>query len=407
MSHVIFVVPYALEATLRFVRGTASLPGVRLGIISQEPAQKLPGDVLAKLSAHHKVGDVHDAGELVEAVRTIARRWNGQVDRLIAILEQLQVPLAEVRERLGIRGMDVEEAKNFRDKARMKERFRAAGLPCARHRLVHDTAAALAFASEVLPLVAKPPSGAGARDTQRIDTRDELLGWLRVVPATRERPVLLEELIVGEEHSLDTVTLHQRHVFHSISRYRPTPLEVMGNPLLQWCVVLPREIDGPEYDDIRRAGRRALDVLGMVTGLTHMEWFRRTDGSIAISEVAARPPGAQFTTLLSAAHDYDFYRGWSELLTFETFTPPAREYAAGALYLRGQGGGARVARIHGLDEAQRELGDLVLQAKLPELGQGRAQSYEGEGYVILRHPETRVVEDGLRRLAGLLRVEME
>ena len=60
----------------------------------------------------------------------------------------------------------------------------------------------------------------------------------------------------------------------------------------------------------------------MFTGLSHMEWFRRGDGSIAISEVGARPPGAQFTTLLSFAHDLDFYRAWAELMVHETFTPP-------------------------------------------------------------------------------------
>ena len=35
----------------------------------------------------------------------------------------------------------------------------------------------------------------------------------------------------------------------------------------------------------------ALDALGMTTGLSHMEWFRRTDGSVAVSEVAPDPEG--------------------------------------------------------------------------------------------------------------------
>ena len=33
--------------------------------------------------------------------------------------------------------------------------------------------------------------------------------------------------------------------------------------------------------------------LGLQTGMTHMEWFGRPDGSIAIGEIGARPPGAQ------------------------------------------------------------------------------------------------------------------
>jgi hypothetical protein len=164
-------------------------------------------------------------------------------------------------------------------------------------------------------------------------------------------------------------------------------------------------VDDPRYDDIRRVGARALEVLGMGTGVSHLEWFRRRDGSIAISEVGARPPGAQICTLVSYAHDFDFYAAWARVVVHERFDPPERRYAAGAAYLRGQGSG-RVTAIHGLEQAERELGRLVVETRLPRLGQGPSGSYEGEGYVILRHPETRVVEEGLRRLVSLVRVEI-
>jgi hypothetical protein len=51
----------------------------------------------------------------------------------------------------------------------------------------------------------------------------------------------------------------------------------MNTPWIQWCVALPREIDTPEFADMIPAGRGALSALGMVSGLTHMEWFRRSD----------------------------------------------------------------------------------------------------------------------------------
>ena len=74
------------------------------------------------------------------------------------------------------------------------------------------------------------------------------------------------------------------------------------------------------------------------------------------------------------------------------------KYAAGAVYLRGQGFGRRAA-LHGLEQAQEELGSLVVEAKLPEIGQLQGDSYEGVGFIIVRHPETAVVEDALSRLA--------
>jgi hypothetical protein len=65
-----------------------------------------------------------------------------------------------------------------------------------------------------------------------------------------------------------------------------------------------------------------------------------------------------------------------------------------------------VVAIHGLDTLQRELGDLVVEAQLPHEGQSPSGTYEGEGHVILRHPETAVVEAGLRRVVEVARVEM-
>jgi len=73
--------------------------------------------------------------------------------------------------------------------------------------------------------------------------------------------------------------------------------------------------------------------------------------------------------------------------------------------VRGQGNG-RVRRIHGLDQAQRELGHLVVEAKLPRADQSPSTSYEGDGYVIVRHERTEVVEAALKRIVALIRVEL-
>jgi hypothetical protein len=143
----------------------------------------------------------------------------------------------------------------------------------------------------------------------------------------------------------------------------------------------------------------------MDTGVSHCEWFRRADGSVAISEIAARPPGAQITTMISRAHDIDFVRAWAALHLFGTFDVPERKYAVGAAYLRGQGRGV-VTALEGLDVAARELGALVTDYRLPTPGQAPTGSYEGEGFIIVRHPETAVVTHALRRLVSTIRVRL-
>jgi hypothetical protein len=405
MRNVAFVAPFAFDTTLRFVTAAAHHPGVRLALLSQDRSERFPTELRRRLAGHWQLRDALDPGDLRAAVEGIGRYW-GPVHRLLGTLEQLQVPLARVREEVGIEGMGLAAAENFRDKSRMKDVLRAAGLPCARHRLLRSEEDARAFVAEVgYPIVVKPPAGAGAKATFQLADDRALEELLRRSPPDPAAPILAEEMIRGSEHSFDGVSIGGRVVWHSLTHYLPSPLEVVENPWIQWCVLLPREVDDPSYDDVRSEAARALEVLGMETGVCHLEWFRRGDGTVAISEVGARPGGAQISKLISYAHDFDFYRAWARVMIDGAFDPPERRYAAGAAYLRGQGEG-RVKAVHGLDRAQRELGHLVVEAQLPRVGQLPSSSYEGDGFVILRHPETGVVEDALRRLISTVRVEL-
>jgi D-alanine-D-alanine ligase-like ATP-grasp enzyme len=407
--HVIFVAPFCMETTLRFVKGAASLPGVVLSLVSQEGIDKLPADLRAELAGHWRVPNALDPQQLVKAVRALEEEF-GTAKRLIGALEQLQVPLARARELLGIEGLKTEAAKNFRDKSRMKNVLHDAGLPCASHVLAQSPQQAKDFAEKTgFPLVAKPPSGAGGKGTFRVDTLVDLSIILQRYAPSATEPIMLEEYVSGQEHSFDSIVINGKPVWHSISRYMPAPLQVLENPWIQWCVFLPREISGDEFAPIRDTGYKAVEALGLQTGLSHMEWFRLDDERIAISEVGARPPGAQITSLLSWAYDLDFYQAWPRLMIFDKFEPPVRKYAVGAAYFRGQSsvsGGTRVRAVHGLEEAQRRFGHLVVESRLPSKGQFASDGYEGEGYVIIRHHDSQKIEEALKQIVALVRVEL-
>ncbi len=401
----IFVAPFFSPAASQMIEAALRFDHVRLGVIAQQPLHDLAPHLAARLTAHWRVDDVTDVAQLEQAVRALTAA-HGAASRCFAAYEQAQLPLAIVRERLGIPGLPSAAAANFRDKAQMKDLLRAAGVPVARHQLLTTAADARRFVAEVgFPIVVKPPAGAGAKATARIGSVDELEALLTRTPPTPHEPMLAEEFLRGTEHSLETVSVNGRPVWHSITRYAPTPLEVLEQPWIQWTVLLPREIDVPEYDDIRRLGDKALATLGMTTGVSHCEWFRRHDGSLAISEIAARPPGANMTTMISRANDIDFVEAWMRLMLDGTFQRPERRYAVGTAYLRGQGQGT-VAAIEGLDEVQREVGALICDHRLPHIGQHPTGSYEGEGFIIVRHPDTRVVQHALSRIISLVRVQL-
>ncbi len=400
MPRVVFVAPYFMDATLRFVDAVASLPQVTLGLISADPTDKLPPRLRSRLAGHYQIKKPLDPGALLHAAQQL-RQHLGGVDRLVGSLEQLQVPLGWVRDRMGVEGMGEAAARRFRDKALMKDALRQVGLPCARHQRTSTAAEVRRFVDTVgLPVILKPRDGAAAAGTHRITSVPALERALSAFV-----PEMVEEFVVGHERSFETASIDGQPQWDSHTRYDPSPLTVLENPWIQWTVVLPREVQTSDSQAIQPVAHAALQALGMHTGLSHMEWFRRADGSVAISEVGARPPGAQIVSLNSWAHETNMYRRWAELVALDHWEIPPRQYAVAAAYFRGQGQGKRVVALHGIEQAQAELGHLVVEAKLPEPGQPRASTYEGEGYAIVRHPETAMVERAIARLVSLVRVE--
>lgn len=404
MTHVVFVAPLFREATVRFVRAFLELGDARVSTVGQDPIEALEPSLRARLAGHVRVPDSLDADALTSGVREVARLY-GRVDRLAGHLEQLQIPLGQVRDRLGIEGMGEAIARNFREKARMKEILGAAGVPVARHRLCATEGELRAFAGQVgWPIVVKPPDGLGAKATFRLSAPEEIDAFVALHPPRPDDPVQAEEFIdVAEENTCETVSIRGRSVWRSGTRYLPPVLEVVENPWMQYCVVLPRESDDARSTSIVSPNEATIRALGQHTGLTHLEWFRRRDGRVVVNEVGARPPGAAIMPLMGHTHEFDPWLGWAGLMTHDRFEPPARRWAAGVAFFRGIGVG-RVAEVTGLAEAQAEVGDLVVERSLPKVGQPKSTSYEGEGWAIVRHADTQVVIEALHRLVSLIRV---
>jgi hypothetical protein len=86
------------------------------------------------------------------------------------------------------------------------------------------------------------------------------------------------------------------------------------------------------------------------------------------------------------------------------FAIPERRYASGAAFFRGQGHGQVVRAVTGLDAVNERVGDLVVESRLPKVGQPKASGYEGEGYAIVRAETTREVVDALRTMVQGVRV---
>lgn len=411
MPHVVFIAPRFLENTNRFVRAFAMLDGVRLSVVSEDPAEAIPPTLKARVHSHYRVARSLDAGCLLDAARSIAR-GAGPVDRLAGALEELQTPMALVREALGIDGITPPVARAFREKDHMKSVLRAAGVPVARSVLARSMSELKGFIKLVgYPVIIKPQAGLGARATHRVSS-DAELDLLARAGALQAPELQVEEFVRAREHTCETVTVRGAAVWRSGTRYFPSPLEVLETPWVQYCVLLPREQNDQPWSDFASINAAALSALlgdrahtAAGTAITHMEWFLRDDGGMLVNEVGARPPGAQIMPLMSIAHETDFYSRWAELTAYDRFAAPERKWAAGAAFLRGQGRGERVASVTGLERAREAVGEALVELRAPRVGHPRSESYEGEGWAHVRSESTEGAKRALRAVIENVRIE--
>jgi hypothetical protein len=125
---------------------------------------------------------------------------------------------------------------------------------------------------------------------------------------------------------------------------------------------------------------------------------------MVIGEIAQRPPGANISTMTGLAHGQDLFRAWGRAVIDGEFDGPwERKYAVGCAFLRGIGHG-RVASVTGVHETHQAVGKWIVEAKLPTIGAPKSDGYEGDGYVIVRDPDTETVKQVLKKIIETIKV---
>ena len=385
--NVIFVEPAFPYYQRDFVRGLAAA-GARVIGIGERPAEALDAELRQWLADYQPVRSVVDEAALLSAVRRIQGRvW---VDRLEATIEAHILPVARVREASGIPGTSVRTAWLCRDKPAMKQALREAGVPCAQSTSADDARAVHEFAARVgFPLILKPRAGAGAAGTTRVDTAAELERAIAASGVDRGASIAVEEFIEGHEGFIDTIAVHGQVAHEFISHYYPGVLVAMRERWISPQIVATNRIDAPGYAEVRQMTRRVIEVLGIGTSATHMEWFFGPKG-LKFSEIGCRPPGVGQWDVYAAANEFDIYREWGMAIVHDRpLQPPTRRYACGMIALRPDRDG-RIAGYEGADRVWAKFGEWIVASHLPPPGtptQPIEAGYMANAWLRVRHPD--------------------
>ena len=392
--NVIFVEPAFPRYQRDFVRALHGV-GARVIGIGERPAEHLDDELKSWLAAYEQISSVTDEQALYHAVRRVQEsEW---VDRIETTIEAHVMPVARVRAACTIPGTSVRTAFLCRDKPEMKRVLREAGVPCARSTAVASVAEARDFAEAVgFPRIVKPRDAAGAAGTSRVEDNQALARALDEAGVDHGAPAALEEFVDGHEGFYDTLAIDGGVGHEFISHYYPNVLEGMRERWISPQIVATNRLDAPAYEELRELAARVIDVLGIGTSATHMEWFFGSKG-LRFSEIGCRPPGVAHWDVYNAANEFDLYHEWAmAIVNGRTERAPSRRYAAGIIALRPDCDG-HISGYEGLEELEHRYGDCVVGSHFPAPGtptQPVEAGYMANAWLRMRHPDY----DELRRI---------
>jgi len=251
-----------------------------------------------------------DRAAVVNAVSYLAR--SREIDR-IAPLDDYDVELAaHLREHLRIPGMGETTARYFRDKLAMRARAkdRQIAVPEFVHTL-NDGHVRRFLQTVPAPWLLKPRSEAASLGIRRVDNEADALRHIEALGDDRSR-YLLEQMIPGHFFHVDSIVSERQIVFAEAHQYRTSLFEVVNQGGPSASQTLDR--DGALSKELLAVNALVIEHLGLVRGVTHIEYVRSTrDNKIYFIEAAARCGGSHTSDLVEAATGVNLWREWAKI----------------------------------------------------------------------------------------------
>lgn len=254
--------------------------------------------------------DLYDRDGVIKGVSYMMRTH--KVDRIVALDDYDVEMVATLREHLRIPGMGDTTARYFRDKLAMRTRAAERGVlvPDFIHALNLDSLRG--FMERVPPpWVLKPRSEASSVGIKKVNAAHEIWPILESL-GDRQSFYLLERYVPGEVYHVDTIISERKAVFAEVHEYGLPPMSVAheGGVFSTRTVLRGSLLE----QTLRAENARVLEALGLVRGVTHIEFIKgREDGRFYFLEAAARVGGANIVEMVEAATGVNLWAEWAKI----------------------------------------------------------------------------------------------
>lgn len=341
--------------------------GINVLGIGDTPYDALSPTLRSALTEYYRVEDMENYEDMFRAVAFLSFR-HGKIDWLESNNEYWLMQDARLREDFHITtGLMPKDMSLIKFKSCMKEGYKRAGIPTARHHMVSDFKSALAFIRQVgYPVIVKPDSGVGASDTWRVNDEQDLKRFFCNLPSV---PYIMEELVPGEICSYDAIVNSKGSVLFETGNI--SPISIMD------CVNDHHSIHFYIVDqlaeDLKACGRACLKAFRVRSRFVHLEFFRLArdhdylgkKGQIVGLEVNMRPSGGPTPDMINFAYSANCYQYFADMMVYDRLRNKSRATPCFCAFV---GRWREVPYLHSHEEIIRSFQEqLKTAAELPEV----------------------------------------
>src|SRR5215813_13687617 len=216
---------------------------------------------------------------------------------------------ARLREYLGIPGQSVESAIAYRDKVRMKEIVRRAGVEVADFRSLDSPLDLYRFALDNgFPLIVKPVDAGGSRNVQTLADMSDLQSFLT---AGMPPNFMVEKFVDGIMYHADGIAQDGRILFSCFSRYFNGCLAYKQSQSVGSIIVDPHKSIAKRVNAVTAQVIEALPPLPVLA--FHAEFFHTDSDKLLMCEIASRTAGGRDTEVVEAAYGVNLNKSWVRL----------------------------------------------------------------------------------------------
>ena len=293
--------------------------GVNVLGLGDAPYDTLHPELKSVLTEYYRVDDLGNYDDMVRAVGYFTFRY-GKIDWIESNNEYWLEMDAQLRTDFNITtGAQNDFIQRIKFKSKMKESYRAAGVPVARHHMVCTIDAARNFIKTVgYPVIVKPDNGCGAEATYKLKNDEDLQSFFAKLPSV---PYIMEEYISGTIVSFDGVAdSHCVPLFYT-SNVFPTPLLDIVSQKGDLAYWTQKSVPAALKD----VGFRTIKAFGAKSRFFHCEFFQLNEdkpglgkkGDYVALEVNMRPAGGYTPDMINFANSVDCYQIWADMVCYD------------------------------------------------------------------------------------------